>query len=138
MTRDTAIFPRGGAAGLIGRATLLAAALFASAPFAAALAARTLAGKPDSVASIFICFASGVSLPDALTGRPGPMSDRGIDCVLCQTLCCGDAPLPARPGLVGAAAIQSESLRWMVADYAAPTTRPRLSHRARAPPTSIA
>lgn len=124
--------PRAGAAARCGRMLLMAAALFVSAPFAASLAARAVADGQDSVALVLICFASGA--PDALTGQPGTASDHGIDCVLCQTLCCGFAPLAARPGLVGAAPIQRLSPRWMVADRAAPTRKPRLSNWARAPP----
>lgn len=140
MTRDgyIFIFRRTGGVRLFGRALLLASALFSAAPFAASLAARALGGRPETLASIFICFASGVPLPDATTGRPGPPNDRGIDCVLCQTLCCGAAPLAARPGIVGAASIQILNLPWMVADRAAPTLRPRLSNRARAPPLASA
>jgi hypothetical protein len=141
VKRQVNFLPRGGGASHFGFAMLLAAALFASAPFAATLAARALAGRSDSlgasVASIFVCFASGLSLPDTTTGQPGPAKDRGVDCVLCQTLCHGAAPLAARPGLVVAAPIQSHPLLWMVADRAAPTPRPRLSHRARAPPPAV-
>jgi hypothetical protein len=138
MTRRLPAFPRAGAASRFGFAMLLAAALFASAPFAASLAARALAGRNESIATIFVCFASGAPLPDARTGRPGPAKDRGIDCVLCQTLCRGDAPLAARPGLVVATPIQSAPSLWMEADRAASTPRPRLSHRARAPPRAFA
>jgi len=124
---------RAGAAGLLGQLLLLAAALFSGAPFAAPLAARAIAGKSDSLASIFTCFASGVSLSDVQKGRPGPAGDRGIDCVLCQTLCSGSAPIAARPGLVDASPIQM-NLPWMVADCEASAPRPRLANRARAPP----
>jgi len=138
MTRRGFFLLRAGAANQLGFVLLLAAALFASAPFAARLAARALAGDERPLATIFTCFASGVPLPDAQPGRPGSASDRSGECVLCQTLCCGDAPLAARPGLVGVAPIQSETLSWMVADRAAPTPRPRLSNRARAPPLAAA
>lgn len=137
MTQRLSSFLRAGAASRFGFALLLAAALSASAPFAAPLAARALAGRPEALASIFVCFASGAPLPDAQTGRPGPASDRS-DCVLCQTHCYGAAPLAGRPGLVGAAPIQSETQGWMVADCVAPTPKPRLSHRARAPPGPLA
>lgn len=133
--------PRAGAAGLLGRVVgqvlLLAAALLASAPFAAPLAARAVAGRSESFASFFICFASGAPLSDAQKGRPGPATDRGIDCVLCQTLCRGAAPPAAWPGHVGVAPIQPVNLPWMVADHAAPAPRPRLSNRARAPPALL-
>jgi hypothetical protein len=119
---------------VVGRVLLTAAALVTSAPFAAPLAARAVAGPSDTFASFFICFASGAPLSDAQKGRPGPANDRGIDCVLCQTLCRGAAPPAAWPGHVGKAAIQPVSLPWMVADHAAPAPRPRLSNRARAPP----
>lgn len=137
MTQSLLPSLRAGAAGGFARALLLAAALLTSAPFAASLALGLHAG-PEKIASIFVCFASGAPLPDAQSGRPGPASDRGVDCVLCQTLCCGVAPLAARPGLVGATPILGDSLRLgMVADRVAPTPRPRLSHRARAPPSSL-
>jgi hypothetical protein len=133
---------RAGAAGLFGRVLgqavghvlLMAAALLASAPFAAPLAARVAAGRTETFASFFICFASGAPLSDAQKGRPGPANDRGIDCVLCQTLCRGAAPPAAWPGHAGMAPIQPVNLPWMVADHAAPAPRPRLSNRARAPP----
>ncbi len=125
---------RARAAGLLGHVLLLAAALFSGAPFAAPLAARAIAGRPETLASIFTCFASGVPLSDAQKGRPGPAGDRGIDCVLCQTLCSGNAPLAAQPGSVDASPIQT-NLPWMVADCDASAPRPRLANRARAPPT---
>ncbi|QGM99442.1 hypothetical protein [Methylocystis parvus] len=129
-------FPPGAASGL-ARALLLAAALLASAPFAAPFALG-LSGTKERIASAFVCFASGAPMPDAQKGRPGPASDRGIDCVLCQTLCRGVAPMAARPGLVGATPILGDSLRSrMVADRVAPTPRPLLSNRARAPPSSL-
>ncbi|WP_457797387.1 hypothetical protein [Methylocystis sp. S23] len=126
-----------GAARRFAHALLLAAALLANAPFAAPLALG-LGGAKERLASAFVCFASGAPMPDAQSGRPGSASDRGIDCVLCQTLCRGVAPLAARPGLVGAAPIPGVSLRLgMVADRVAPTPRPRRSNRARAPPSSL-
>lgn len=127
-------FLRAAAANRLARALLLVAALLTGAPFVASLAAglRTGAG---SVASLFVCFASGSSLPDAQTGRPGSAGDHGIDCVLCQTLCSGAAPLAARPGVVVAAHIRRLNLPRMLADRAAPTTRTCLPHWARAPPT---
>ncbi|WP_442754198.1 hypothetical protein ACNHKD_14555 [Methylocystis sp. JAN1] len=137
MTLSFSATPRAGAAGRFARTLLLFAAMLTSAPFAASLALGLRAG-PDKVASVFVCFASGGPMPDAQSGRPGPASDRGIDCVLCQTLCCGVAPLAARPGLVGATPIPGDSLRLgLVADRVAPTPRPRLSNRARAPPSSL-
>jgi len=136
MTTSASPTLRAGAASRFARTLLLLAALLTSAPFAAALALGLRAG-PEKVASVFVCFASGAHLPDAQSGRPGPASDRGIDCVLCQTLCCGVAPLAARPGLVGVAPIPGDFLRLrMVADRAAPTPRSRLTHQARAPPSS--
>lgn len=139
MKRPVSLFALcAGAAGavghLVGRVLLMAAALTTSAPFGAPLAARAIAGRSETFATLFICFASGGSLPDAQKGRPGPANDRGIDCVLCQTLCRGAAPPAAWPGRVGAAPIQPVNLPWMVADHAAPAPRPRLSNRARAPP----
>lgn len=134
MTPSVSPVPRAGASSLFRFALLLVAALSTGAPFAAPLAARLLAGRLETLALAFVCFASGAPAPDAQTGRPGPSGDRGIDCVLCQTLCCGAAPLAGGPGHVVAAPIQSDSLRWMVADRAAPTPRSRLSHRPRAPP----
>jgi hypothetical protein len=128
---------RAGAAGRFGFALLLAAAIWASAPFAASLALRRATGKAGKFASLVVCFASGAPLPDARTDRPGLPDDRSPHCVLCQTLCDGAAPLAPRPGPVGVAPIQ-KSLPWMVADRAAPTSRPRLSHRARAPPGRFA
>lgn len=137
MTPSLSAILRAGAARRFARALLLIAALLTSAPFAASLAHGWRAG-PERIASAFVCFASGAPMPDAQAGRPGPASDRGIDCVLCQTLCCGVAPLAARPGLVGAAPIPGDPLRLgMVADRVAPTPRPRLSNRARAPPSSL-
>lgn len=133
MTRRVSLSLRAGAAGLFGQVLLMAAALLSGAPFAAPLAARAVAGRPEALASIFICFASGAPLSDAQKGRPGPAHDRGIDCVLCQTLCCGAPPLAARPGQVGVSPIQT-NLPWMVADRDAPAPRPRLSNRQRAPP----
>jgi hypothetical protein len=130
-------FLRAGAASRFGLALLLAAALSASAPFVASLALRRVTGKAEKLASLVVCFASGAPLPDARTDRPGSTDDRSPHCVLCQTLCDGAAPLAPRPGPVGVAPIQN-SLPWMVADRAAPTSRPRLSHRARAPPASFA
>ncbi|PPD41676.1 MAG: hypothetical protein CTY15_13270 [Methylocystis sp.] len=134
MTHSLSILRSASPARRFGVALLLAAALATGAPFAARLAAGALAGRGEAFASIFVCFASGAPLPDAQTGRPAPASDRSIDCVLCQTLCCGALPPAGRPGLVGAAPIQRDSLSWMVADRAAPTPRPRLAHRPRAPP----
>ncbi|WP_330084453.1 hypothetical protein [Methylocystis iwaonis] len=128
-------FLRPAAASRLARALLLAAALVTGVPFAASLAMGLRAGA-GAVASLFVCFASGASLPDAQTGRPGSVSDHGIDCVLCQTLCSGAAPLAVRPGVVVAAHIQRLNLPWMVADRAAPTTRTRLPHWARAPPAT--
>lgn len=133
MTRRISTTLRAGAAGLWGHVLLLAAALLSGAPFGAPLAARAIVGRPETIASFFTCFASGVPLSDAQKGRPGPAGDRGIDCVLCQTLCCGDAPLAGRPGPVGASPIQT-NLPWMVADRDAPAQRPRLANRARGPP----
>lgn len=131
---------RAGAVAPLAVALLLAAtALWAATPIAASFAARVGAGKAAgqearSFVSLLICFASGASSPDAQTGLPGPHDDRSHDCSLCQMSCCGDAPLVARPGLVGAAPVQRIAHRWTVADRAAPTPRPRLSHRPRAPP----
>ncbi|WP_424361897.1 hypothetical protein [Methylocystis parvus] len=137
MTPSFSAILRVGAASRLARALLLVAAVLTSAPFAASLALGWRAG-PEKIATAFVCFASGAPMPDAQSGRPGPPSDRGIDCVVCQTLCCGVAPLAARPGLVGAAPIPGDPLRLgMVADRVAPTPRPRLSNRARAPPSSL-
>lgn len=136
MTPPFSVILRAGAASRFARALLLVAAVLTSAPFAASLALGLRAG-PGKIAVAFVCFATGAPMPDAQSGRPGPASDRGIDCVLCQTLCCGVAPLAARPGLVGATSIPGAPLRLgMVADLVAPTPRPRLSNRARAPPSS--
>jgi hypothetical protein len=127
-------FPRSDAARRIARALLLVAALLTGAPFAALLALGARVGAGGGVLSLFVCFASGASLSDAQTGRPGAAGDHSIDCVLCQTLCSGAAPLAARPGVVKAAPIRRLNLPWMVADRAAPTCRTRLPHWARAPP----
>ena len=134
MTRLSFPLWRAGAASRFALALLLAAAsLSAGAPLAAPLVARLRAGQ-GKLASVFMCFASGAPLPGAQTGRPGSASDRGIDCVLCQTLCYGAAPPAARPGCRRAASIQTLNLPWMVADRAAPARRASLSHRPRAPP----
>ncbi|HEY8162307.1 MAG: hypothetical protein ACR650_09435 [Methylocystis sp.] len=133
MTR-TSSFLRSGAASRSARALLLIAALLTGAPFVALLAVGPRAGAGGIASSLFVCFASGSPSPDAQTGRPSAAGDHRIDCVLCQTLCSGAAPLAARPGVVVAAHIQRLNLPWMVADRAAPTTRTRLPHWARAPP----
>jgi hypothetical protein len=138
MTPAIRSFLRPYAASAFARTLLLAAALLTSAPFLAPLALG-LGGAKETLATAFVCFASGAPLPDARKGRLGPVSDQGIDCVLCQTLCFGFAPMAARPGLVGATPIPSDSLRLgMVADRVAPTPRPLLSNRARAPPLAAA
>lgn len=115
-------------------ALLVAAALLWTAAPLAAGAAKARA-RTDGVGVFLNCFASGAPLPDARPGRPGPNDDRAHACALCQAFCGGVAPLVARPGLVGAAPVQSDTLSWTVADRAAPTPRRSLSHQARAPPS---
>jgi hypothetical protein len=135
MRRNLSLLRRNGATRLSGRVLLLAATLMACAPAAASLAARAVIGGSETYASLIICFASGKPLPDAQPGRPGNARHRGIDCVLCETLCSGGGPLAARPDVVDAAPIQTVNLPWMVADRAASMTRwPRSSNQARAPP----
>jgi hypothetical protein len=136
MTRGVLPIARGGVAGRFGSVLLLCAALLASAPFAAALAARAVAGGGAGLTSIFVCFASGSTLPDADTGQSGPAAAHGNACVLCQTLCHGAAPFAGEPDSVVAAPIQSRLPLWMVADCAAPTPRPRFAHQPRAPPAA--
>jgi hypothetical protein len=136
VRRDLSLFRRAGAARLCGRVLLLAATLLACAPATASLAARAVAGGRETYASLIICFASGAPLPDA-PGRPAPGKHRGIDCVLCETLCCGAAPPAGRPDIVDVAPIQTVNLPWMVADRAASTTlRLRSTNQARAPPVA--
>jgi len=114
---------------------LLAATLLAFAPAAASLAARAVVGGFGTYSSLIICFVSGAALPDTQPGRAGHAGRHGIDCVLCETLCCGAAPPITRPDVVGVAPIQTVNLPWMVADRAASMTRwPRSFNQARAPP----
>jgi hypothetical protein len=134
MRRSVSILRRAGMARLCSRVLLLAATVLACAPVAASLAARVVVGGFETYSSLIICFASGAPLPDA-PGRPGHAKRHSIDCVLCETLCCGAAPPMARPDVVDAAPIQTVNLPWMVADRAASTTRwPRSTNQARAPP----
>lgn len=134
MTGGVSCTLRASAPARLERAALLAAALLASAPFAASLAARLSTGRVGSLASILICFASGLASPDAPTGRPGATSDHGADCVLCPTLCCGFAGSASSPGLIVAAPIRRFSLRWLVANRGAATRKARRANWARAPP----
>ncbi|AZG76274.1 hypothetical protein [Methylocystis rosea] len=114
-------------------ATLLfsAASLFAVAPLARGVAESGVGGR--LFAQLFICFAPGASQPGALAGRLGPKDDRSA-CILCQAFCSGLAPLPARPGPIGATPVPSFMLARTVADCVAPTPRPSPAHRPRAPP----
>lgn len=114
----------------------LALALWAFAPMAGRGAlARSGAG---SVAPVITCFAPADSSPAG--AHPGPPGHRGGDhdaCCLCQACCGGAAPLEARPGKVGVAAVQSVSpTAWTAADRAMPTPRRDHSRLPRAPPHS--